>query len=114
MPVASLRFAYPATQNVLATTVPNHIHPFAAAAASVAFSPVFAYPAIQNLLGNDCAKARVNLCVSKDSLCLPFQNIIDVNGSTSADAVGKVATVLNDKCPVSEPTVPGVKVCLMG
>eukprot|EP00878_Enallax_costatus_P018044 GHUV01018973.1.p1 GENE.GHUV01018973.1~~GHUV01018973.1.p1 ORF type:complete len:699 (+),score=218.76 GHUV01018973.1:203-2299(+) len=63
----------------------------------------------QNLLGTDCAKARVSLCVNKDTLCLPFQNIIDVNGSSNADAVSKIAPVLNDKCPVSEPTVPGVK-----
>jgi hypothetical protein len=65
---------------------------------------------LQNLLGNDCAKARVNLCVTKDPACLPFQNIIDANGSTSAAAVGQVAPVLDQKCPVVEPSVPGVKV----
>lgn len=63
----------------------------------------------QNLLGNDCAKARVNLCVAKDPSCLAFQNIIDVNGSTSAAAVGQVAPMLEQKCPISEPSVPGVK-----
>jgi hypothetical protein len=72
----------------------------------------------QNLLGNDCAKARVNLCVTKDPSCLAFQNIIDVNGSSSAAAVGQVAPMLEQKCPVSEPSVPGVKVrytfCVMG
>lgn len=65
---------------------------------------------LQNLLGNDCAKARVNLCVAKDPSCLAFQNIIDVNGSTSAAAVGQVAPMLEQKCPISEPSVPGVKV----
>jgi hypothetical protein len=65
---------------------------------------------LQNLLGNDCAKARVNLCVTKDPSCLAFQNIIDVNGSSSAAAVGQVQPVLDQKCPVVEPSVPGVKV----
>lgn len=65
---------------------------------------------LQNLLGTDCAKARVSLCVSKDPLCLPFQNIIDVNGSSSADTVNKVAPVLADKCPIAQPKVPGVQV----
>eukprot|EP00775_Hariotina_reticulata_P007238 gene7238-7451_t len=44
-----------------------------------------------------------------DPLCLPFQNIIDSNGSSSAAAVGAVAPVLDAKCPVAEPTQPGVK-----
>lgn len=66
---------------------------------------------LQNLLSNDCAKARVGLCVAKDPLCLPFQNIIDSNGSSSAAAVGAVTPVLDATCPVAEPTQPGVKVC---
>jgi hypothetical protein len=65
---------------------------------------------LQNLLSNDCAKARVGLCVAKDPLCLPFQNIIDSNDSSSAAAVSAVAPVLDDQCPVAEPTQPGVKV----
>ncbi|KAF6261693.1 hypothetical protein COO60DRAFT_1636533 [Scenedesmus sp. NREL 46B-D3] len=63
----------------------------------------------QNLLGTDCAKARVNLCVNKDPNCLPFQNIIDVNGSSSAAAVGQVAPVLEQNCPIVDPSIPGVK-----
>eukprot|EP00879_Flechtneria_rotunda_P005892 GHRR01006198.1.p1 GENE.GHRR01006198.1~~GHRR01006198.1.p1 ORF type:complete len:616 (+),score=203.76 GHRR01006198.1:1123-2970(+) len=64
---------------------------------------------VQNLLGNDCAKARVNLCVKGDLLCVPFQNIIDANGSSSAEAVSQVAPVLDQQCTMQEPTVPGVK-----
>jgi hypothetical protein len=56
----------------------------------------------------------VNLCVTKDPSCLAFQNIIDVNGSSSAAAVGQVAPMLEQKCPVSEPSVPGVKVLYNG
>lgn len=69
---------------------------------------------MQNLLGTDCAKARVNLCVNKDPNCLPFQNIIDVNGSSSAAAVGQVAPVLEQNCPIVDPSIPGVKVCVTG
>lgn len=50
--------------------------------------------------------------MSKDPLCLPFQNIIDASGSSNAGAVGKVTPYLDEKCPVSEPSVPGVRVSI--
>lgn len=66
---------------------------------------------LQNLLGNDCAKARVNLCVKGDPLCLPTQEVVsESNRAGAPEAAQQVATALDAQCTVSEPTQPGVKV----
>lgn len=66
---------------------------------------------LQNLLGNDCAKARVNLCVKGDPLCLPTQEVVsESNRAGAPEAAQQVATALDEQCTVSEPTQPGVKV----
>jgi hypothetical protein len=66
----------------------------------------------QNLRGNDCAKARVSLCVKSDPLCLPFQGVIEETGSGGSGAAAQeVSSALAASCPVAEPTQPGVKVC---
>lgn len=71
---------------------------------------------LQNLLGNDCAKARVSLCVKGDPLCLPIQNVVSESGTAAApEAVQQVAQALDAQCSVAEPTQAGVKVgCMLG
>lgn len=65
---------------------------------------------LQNLLGNDCAKARVSLCVKGDALCLPIQNVVGNGGSSAAEDAPQVAAALDAQCAVTEPTQQGVKV----
>lgn len=65
---------------------------------------------VQNLLGNDCAKARVSLCVKGDPLCLPIQDVVSESSSAGApDAAQQVASAFDAQCTVAEPTQPGVK-----
>ena len=52
---------------------------------------------------NDCAKARLGLCVKRDRLCMPLQM-----GSDPA----AVAAFARDACPVAAPDAPGVQVNL--
>lgn len=65
---------------------------------------------LQNLLGNDCAKARVSLCVKGDALCLAIQNVVGNGGSSAAEDAQQVAAALDAQCAVTEPTQQGVKV----
>lgn len=66
---------------------------------------------VQNLLGNDCAKARVSLCVKGDALCLPIQNVVSDSGTEALpDAAAQVAKALDAQCSVAEPSQAGVKV----
>jgi hypothetical protein len=66
---------------------------------------------LQNLLGNDCAKARVSLCVKSDPLCLPVQNVVaDSDAPGTPAAAQQVASALDAQCIVMEPSQPGVKV----
>jgi hypothetical protein len=68
----------------------------------------------QNLLGNDCAKARVSLCVKADPLCLPTQNVVSETGRPgSPEAAQQVATALDAQCTVAEPSQAGTKVSLL-
>lgn len=66
---------------------------------------------LQNLLGNDCAKARVSLCVKGDALCLPIQNVVSDSGTDAPlEAAQQVAKALDAQCSVAEPSQAGVKV----
>jgi hypothetical protein len=50
---------------------------------------------------NDCAKARLSLCITRDALCVPFQ----VAGANPA----AVAAYAAASCPVAPPTRSGVQ-----
>ena len=49
----------------------------------------------QALASEDCAKARLQLCATKDALCLPFLTLAGSN-------LAAVAAFAKDHCPVPE------------